>query len=301
MSGDRPRTLVIGASGFVGRALVDSLRRRGWEVLGTHHTRPVPGGLPLDIRREAEVAACLARHAPVLVALCAADPNVDYCETHPREAAAVNVEGTAHVAATTARLGARLVYFSSDYVFDGTAGPYRETDLTNPLSEYGRQKVQAEALVRRLVRDSLILRVTVLYGWEAQGKNFLERLVRTLRRGESIRVPTDQWGNPTLVTNMTAIAAEVATHGAPGVYHVAGPDWMDRCTFARRVADIWALDASKIIGVPSVELGQVARRPLRAGMLTERLAGAVAVRPMGVAEGLAWLHAHPGPLESLDG
>ena len=156
------KAVVIGASGFVGSYLARTLRARGWEVLGTYHRHMAPGLLSLDIRFRTEVESFLTHHEPNLICLCAAEPNVDYCEEYPEETRATNVGGVENVALLASKIGARLMYFSSDYVFDGSSGPYSETDLPKPISEYGCQKAKSEEIVRKTVPDPLILRVTVL-------------------------------------------------------------------------------------------------------------------------------------------
>ena len=289
-----PRVLVVGVSGFLGGYLAESLRAFRWAVTGTYHSQPRPDGVKLDIRRPAELDRLCSEYSPDVVCLCAAEPNVDYCEQHPAETAAVNVEGTRNTALAASRIGARVVFFSSDYVFDGTSGPYQEPDPVAPLSEYGRQKVRSERLLQELVPDCLILRVTVLYGWESQGKNFFEHLLRTVSRGQTLRVPNDQIGSPTLVNNLAEIAAQLVTQGARGLYHIAGPDRMDRYSFALQVANVFELDASKIVGVPTSELKQAARRPLCAGIRADRVRKEISVKLVGVSEGLQWLKTHPG-------
>src|ERR1051325_1722516 len=121
------KALVIGASGFLGGALLRVGQTRGNLVGGTFHQYAMPNLVHLDSTSSEAVAACLGTARPAWVLLPAAIPNVELCETHPTETWRVNVEAVGHVAHTCRDVGARLVYFSSDYVFDGTAGPYRET------------------------------------------------------------------------------------------------------------------------------------------------------------------------------
>lgn len=286
------KVLVVGASGFLGSYLMESFQKRGCLTSGTYFQHPVRGLKPLDIRHLSDTEALIRNESPDIVCLCAASPNVDYCEEHPEETSRINVDGTAHTAAAAKKCGAKLVYFSSDYVFDGINGPYRETDTPNPVSEYGLQKLRSEEIVLGHSTQNLILRVTVLYGWEAQRKNFFERLLSTLQSGREIRVPNDQIGSPTLVPNLAEITAELVLSGASGIYHLAGPGCIDRYHFALEAAKIFNLDTSRIIPVTTLELKQKARRPLNAGLLIEKITREISIPPLGIHDGLTYLKTH---------
>jgi dTDP-4-dehydrorhamnose reductase len=260
---------VIGASGLVGHYLYGRLQARGRSVCGTSHRQSVTALLPLDLRDADAVHNLLDELRPAVVYLPAAFPNVEYCETHPEETAAVNVEGTRVVAQAMTRGRGRLVFFSSDYVFDGCAGPYTEADAPNPICEYGRQKLAAERLVAELLPDSLIIRTTVVYGWERQGKNFVQGLLKRLAAGEPMRVPCDQVGSPTYAADLADAVIDLAERGATGIHNVVGPQRADRYEFAVAAARLAGLDPELITPVLTRDLGQVAARPLHAGLRTE--------------------------------
>jgi dTDP-4-dehydrorhamnose reductase len=244
----------------------------------------------LDVTEPSAVASLLRTLRPELIFLPAANPNVDLCETDPEGTRRVNVEPVRTVAELAAELGSSVVFYSSDYVFDGYAGPYVESDTPNPISQYGQQKLNAENLLRGILPNKhLTLRVTVVYGWERQGKNFVARLVRTLRQGNALRVPADQIGSPTLVDDIAEASWTLAVQGACGTLHLAGPDLVDRFTFAQQAAQVFGLDAELIQPVSTAELGQAAPRPLRAGMVSDRAETLLNRRLIGVAEGLASL------------
>ncbi|MDB4950373.1 MAG: rmlD 2 [Gemmatimonadetes bacterium] len=286
----RQRALVLGASGLVGSHLLRAAAERGHLVVGTSHAQDVPGLVPLDVRDGDAVRKLVRDTGADIVFHAAASPNVDACEADPEGTAAVNVGGVRTAAEAAREVGARMVFFSSDYVFDGERGPYVETDPVNPIQEYGRQKVAAEAVCREVLPDAhLILRVTVVYGWERQGKNFVARLVRTLSEGGAMRVPADQFGSPTLADDLGDAAWELVDRDARGTFHVAGRDRVDRLAFARAAARAFGLPEGGIQGVTTAELGQRAPRPLNAGMRSGR-AEAVIGRPMlGVDAGLSVL------------
>ena len=275
------RILVIGASGQIGEQLL--LRLPG--AVGTSFSNFRPGLEPLDIRDGAALDALIGRVEPGLIfvpAFCAA---VDQCELDPAGTRAINVDPVPGLLAAADRAGARLVYFSSDYVFDGTKGPYTEADPPCPINEYGRQKLQAERLIGAS-RRHLILRTTVVYGPETAGKNFVCRLAAGLRAGKNIRVPNDQIGSPTYAPNLAEAAAALAQSGAAGLFHLCGPDQVDRLAFAREAAAAFGLDGSLLSGVATPELGQPARRPLNAGMSAEKARSILKIPLIGYREGL---------------
>ncbi|HVF67312.1 MAG TPA: NAD(P)-dependent oxidoreductase [Pyrinomonadaceae bacterium] len=278
--------LVIGASGQVGEHLLRAASDAGFEAAGTHHSHPAHGTRPLDVRRPDEVTELVAGLRPAVVYLPASQTNVDRCESEPAEGYAVNVVGVRNVVRAANAVGARLVYFSSDYIFDGRAGPYREDDPANPVNEYGRQKLAAEHHVALNARDYLVVRTTVVYGWERQGKNFIYRLINTLKDGRALKAPSDQIGSPTYAPNLARAAVELAGAGAAGVYNVVGPERVSRYEFARAAADAFGLDAGLIQAVTTEELSQTAARPLNAGMLTDKAAAALTVRLKGYRDGL---------------
>jgi dTDP-4-dehydrorhamnose reductase len=276
--------LVIGASGQVGGALMQALRDACEAVVGTSWTHAQPQLRALDVRDAAAVRRCVQETAPHVVYVPASLTNVDYCELHPEESFASNVAGVQHLAAC----GVRLVYFSSDYVFAGDHGPYRETDAVGPLCVYGRHKLLAEAAAGA---DALIIRTTVVYGPEVQGKNFIYRLRSMLGEGKSLTVPVDQIGSPTYGPNLARAAVALQRRGATGVYHVAGPQRISRYEFAREAATVFGLDPSLIRSVTTAELQQPAARPLDAGMISDKAQAELSFPLISCGEGLRLMRA----------
>jgi len=278
--------LVIGASGFIGSSLVGQLSVRN-RVLGTFCNRAVRGLVRLDMRNIGEIEDVARSFHPHVILVSAANPNVEYCEEHRDETWETNVKGTENVAKIAQRVEAKLVYFSSDYVFDGKDGPYGEGDTPNPISAYGKQKLASEELVRQMLEDHLVVRTTVVYGWEAEEKNFVMRMIRRLRNGHSMRVPNDQVGTPTYVDNLAAAVTELIEKDKQRTYHIVGPDLLDRYSFAKVVAEVFSLNPELLIPVPTSELGQKARRPLKAGLKTAKAQRELETQLVGVREGLA--------------
>jgi dTDP-4-dehydrorhamnose reductase len=197
--------------------------------------------------------------------------SAELCETEQDLAMRTNSAGPAVLATVAQELSVPFVYFSSEYVFDGAAGPYLEDAKPNPISVYGRSKWRGEQAATEACERALILRTTVVYGPDQGRKNFLYALRRALLAGQTFHVPEDQISTPTYNLDLAHAALQLVKAGATGCFNVTGPELFSRADFARAAASFWGLDASLIYGVPTSELGQRAPRPLHAGLLTGKL------------------------------
>lgn len=280
------KALVIGASGQIGEHTFAALAARGVAVTGTYLQHPRPELIRLDVTDAAHVASVMSQCAPDVVFLMGCQPNVDYCESHPDETHAINVGGARNVVLAANAAGARVVFMSSDYVFDGTAGPYSELDLVRPLNVYGWQKVASEALVAESAKDWLIVRTTGVFSWESQGKNFVDRLRRTIRNGEPIKVPMDQVSTPTYAPDVVDAILALAEKKQRGVFHVSGSRLANRYEFALAAAELFELDARLIVPVTTEALGQKARRPLASGLCVDKVERVIGRRLLDYVSGL---------------
>lgn len=268
------KPVVLGGSGLVGGAFMRALAARGVTARGTFHTRAVPGLEPLDLA--GDTASYLGRVGPTLVILASALTHVDYCEAHPEETHARNVAALEPIAAWCGAHDVPLVFFSTDYVFDGADGPYAEDAEPRPLSVYGRSKLEGEQLVSRLARHA-VLRITNVFDVGHDTKNFLHRCVESLRDRRPLVLPEDQWATPTFAPWLAAQTLELIERGtlagreSPRLLHVACDDLVSRVEFARKVAALIGADATLIEGRPTAALGQAAPRPLRGGLKNDLL------------------------------
>lgn len=277
--------LIVGSSGFIGNVLLEEFSKKH-DVLGTFCTHPVDGLKHLDITDKKEISNVVTSFNPDIILHAAANPNVEYCEDHRKESWEVNVNGTENMAKVTKKVGAKLVYFSSDYIFDGKDGPYSEEDVPNPINVYGEQKLASERLIQGLLKDYLVIRTTVVYGLERLEKNFVMIMIKKLENNQSMKVPNDQVGTPTYANNLAIAVRELVEKNKKGIYHIAGPDLIDRYSFAKIVAEIFSLNPELLISVPTSQLGQVAPRPLKAGLKIDKAQRELETRLVGVREGL---------------
>jgi dTDP-4-dehydrorhamnose reductase len=281
------RALVIGASGQVGAVLSEVLAARGHAVAGTHHGHPDPRTTALDLRDLAAVEKLVEASAADWVFCPAGMTAVDRCEDEPDEARLLNCDGPAAAARAAARRDAGFVFWSTEYVFDGTAGPYREDAPTRAISVYGQSKLDGEGAVRAANPRSIVVRTTVVYGPDPQEKNFVHALLRAGRAGTSMRVVTDQVSSPTYAPDLAAAAVELAELGFTGVIHLAGDAVVSRLDFARVVCEVFGLDPGLLVPVTTAELNQRAPRPLRAGLAIDRARGLLKTQLRGPRAGLA--------------
>jgi dTDP-4-dehydrorhamnose reductase len=272
------RILVTGANGLVGTKVLERLLADGaHQPLGAYHrerTNDFLGELPvfwLDVTDAENVAQVLDDARPDAIVHAGAFTNVDAAERDRDFARAINADGTANLARACAERGIRLVYLSTEYVFDGTEGPYRETDPVNPLGWYAQTKHAGEQAIASAGGNWAIARTTVVYGYAPHVRsNFVLWLVGELRAGRRVRIVDDQIGSPTLADNLAEMVIALAGKLRIGIFNTAGADIISRLEFSRRIAETFDLDPSLMDPTTTASLGQAAPRPLRAGLRMDK-------------------------------
>ncbi len=272
--GSLQTVLIVGASGFLGRALCDVPFEGVRRVPAARAPGPTFSGsdcLRMDVTDAEAVEEAIARAHPDWVINAAAEAGVDRCERDPDLAYRVNVCGTGNLIRACEHAGSGLVTVSTNYVFDGLAGPYAETDPTNPVNVYGRTKLEAEAGVLASSCQGLVVRTAVLYGYRSGCRpNFVTWALESLLGGETIRVVTDEWSNPTCVDELAVFLLGLCNQEFRGVVHFAGPEFLSRYEMVERICRCFDLDADLVVPVTSGELGQIALRPPGAGLKLDR-------------------------------
>jgi len=224
--------LVTGSSGFVGRNLVTFFLHRG-PVVGVD-IRPgdaAAAGLAqevLDVCDYQAVATCLRRHRPAVVIHAAGNKNVRYCQDHPREAHAINAQGTANVARACREAQARLVYLSTDLVFDSERGGYRETDEPATTLVYGQTKYLGERLAQDELEGVIVCRSGGIYGRHAP---LLHWLADEVRQGRPVHCFTDIYNTPTYADNLSEMIQALLDHNLRGIFHTVGGRRVNRMEF----------------------------------------------------------------------
>jgi dTDP-4-dehydrorhamnose reductase len=268
-----PRAVVFGAGGLLGQTLVARLPDSGIELLAAPR-----GRAEADITDAAGVGELLDRLRPDLVFNAAAYTDVDGSEDQPQAAFAANAEGPEVLARAAQAVGATLVHYSTDFVFDGEREtPYDEDVPPSPLSSYGRSKLEGERRAQAAMSRVFVVRVGCLYG--QGGRNFPSTLLRRLRQGELIRADNERRVSPTWVDPVARLSARLAVSGRFGLYHATAQGETTWAEFARFVADSAGLAAAKVEAVAGSSLRLKAARPRRAVLVSRRL-GDIGLAPL---------------------
>jgi dTDP-4-dehydrorhamnose reductase len=251
----RRTILVIGAKGMLGTDLMTVLRAGfpndevvGWDIG------------EIDIQQEEETVTKIEKLRPSVVVHLAAYTDVDGCELDEDKAFAINAEGTKHVAQAVSQCRAKMVYLSTDYVFDGNKRePYLESDAPHPLNVYGRSKLQGEQYVQAWAEEALIIRAQWLYG--RYGKNFVTSILRQATEKKALSIVDDQTGSPTYTFDLAKAISVLIQFDARGIYHVANSGLCTWYAFGQMVLRLSGMDQVRVIPISSEELGRPAVRP----------------------------------------
>ena len=272
----------------MGSKVAEIAEARGDEVFsGYAHNLPEYGRAEkFDLLDEKSISEQVAKIGPEVIIHSAALTDVDRCERERELAFRMNVEGTRAVAMAAEKAGSFLVYISTDYVFDGMRGMYREDDRTNPVSYYGYSKLRGEQFCH-----DCIARTCVIYGSRpASGKvNFALWLLDSLKSGKEVRVVTDQFITPTLNTNLARMVLEAAERRLAGIYHMAGATRISRYEYALELAREFYLDESLILPSRMEDLMWAAKRPIDSSLDTSKATGTLTEKPYGLKNALRTL------------
>lgn len=256
------RILVTGAAGMLGHALVP--------VLEEDHAVVGLAREDCDLCEEDAVWEVFWDQKPDMVFHLAAFTNVDGCELDPEKAKAWNELATHNVAKAAKRIGAAILYTSTDYVFDGRAtSPYPEDAQTNPLSVYGKTKLMGEEHVRAIVDRHFIVRTSWLFGYG--GTNFVSTILRLADGKSELRIVDDQRGSPTYTRHLAQKLAELAMTREYGTYHVTARGNCTWYEFARKIVDLSGLQGIRVVPIPTSECGRPAPRPAYSVLANRRL------------------------------
>lgn len=264
------KVFVVGASGLVGGNCLKHFTEQGWETKGSHLnyvTRQTEYYNSLEEKDPSNFD--IKKWQPDVIVHCGALTHVDHCETHPDESYTQTVQSTINIARLSNECGSRMVYLSTDYVFDGKNGPYIEADEVHPLSVYGKHKLEAEQHMLSDTKDALVLRVTNVYGDEERGKNFVARIVAQCKTGTPInlKLPYDQFASPTNAMDIAKAMFLLLRDEKQGIYHIGGTDYMNRVDLAQRVLKYYPQANYTLKAVDTASLAQPAPRPLRGGFI----------------------------------
>lgn len=265
------KVFIAGASGLVGSNCMKHFTEQGWEVTGSYFSYPVPGTVFYNtLEPEHQDNFDIKAYAPDVIVHCGALTHVDRCETEQDESYQKTVQSTLNLVKLAKECNARFVYISTDYVFDGTDGPYMEDAPVNPVSVYGKHKLEAEQHALKEIDRTLVLRVTNVYGNEARGKNFVARIVQQCldKQKLTLKLPYDQFACPTNAWDIARAMFVLLRDNKNGIYHIGSTDYMNRVQLALKVLQYFPEAEYDLIPISTAELKQPAPRPLIGGFVT---------------------------------
>jgi dTDP-4-dehydrorhamnose reductase len=291
------RVLVTGASGFVGSHIGRALLGAGHAVVATyhHHRERIPLDTEtalLDLRNAASIAAVMAAARPEAVIHAAALPDLRHCEEHADLARRINTEAPGRIAALAAECSARLIYISTDQVFDGERAPYAEPASPNPVHVYGHTKTAGERAVRAAHPQALILRPSLVYGDSPSGRrSCTEQVLAMLSAGERPRLFMDECRTPLLDEDLAAAVIELLPRTDVPLLHLGGPDRVTRYELGVMLCAAFGLDRAQIEVARHAELFGGPKRPRDVSLDSTRAAAMLSRPPRTLKEGLARLAA----------
>lgn len=251
------KVLITGAGGQLGQDLLRVLAPRH-ECIGWTRQE-------LDVTDRRLVQELTAQLRPDAIVHAAAYTQVDLAETHPDDAYMVNAFGACHMAQAAAAIDAKLVYVSTDYVFDGRKGePYTEHDPTNPLSAYGESKLLGEKFVRAFCSKHFIVRTSWLYG--KSGSNFVTKILALAEQRKELTVVDDEFGSPTYTYDLAECIGRLLPAERYGVYHAANRGWCSRAQFAEEIVRLGGWDDVRVVPIRSDQLALPAARPAHSAL-----------------------------------
>ncbi|GBD88300.1 dTDP-4-dehydrorhamnose reductase [bacterium BMS3Abin03] len=286
------RILIIGANGMLGQRTVDFYKNKNQVELLTLSIEDLPvfkgaDYISCDITDRDKIKKTVYDFCPDFIFNAAAYTNVDKSETDRETAWKTNVKAVEYLAEASRVIDAHMIHISSDYIFDGKAGPYNEKAVPNPLGYYGRTKLASENALKISGAIYTVLRTNVLYGIADSRPDFVRWVVQSLREGKEIRIVTDQINNPTFIDDLVQAVSKVIEFRKTGIYHVGGKEYLSRYEFTIMIADFFKLDKSLIKPIITKQLNQPARRPLRSGLVTLKAETQLGYKPCSIKEALA--------------
>ena len=259
------KIFITGSTGQLGQALIKLFKSR-YEIISTSRYSYNKTDYFLDITDPILTKNLISTISPDIIINLAALTDVDLCEKNPKLANSINFHGVQNLVNA---FNGPIIHLSTDYVFDGSKGQYSEEDVTNPINEYGRTKLEGEQYLAKNSNDSLIIRTNVLYDYATNSNaSFLKWIVHSLNDKTVINVVDDQINNPTWTMSLAIVIDRAIQTELNGLVHWGDADWISRYEFALKIAESFNLKKDLIEPIKTAELKQTAARPLKGGLST---------------------------------
>jgi len=286
------KVLILGANGLLGQNFIKRFQDT-YEIVASSVEGECYSEIDglnyqqADLTKRMQIQGLIADTKPDIIINTAAYTNVDGCEDHQKDCWNVNVHAVENILESNFRKKPLLVQISTDYVFDGEQGYYREIDPTNPRGNYARSKMAAENIIRAAELEYLIVRIQVLYGFGRRIRlNFVTWVVDQLSKGKTIHVVDDQIGNPTYAPDVCEGVFRLLQKQAYGLFHISGAETLSRYDFALKIAQVFNLDQARIQRCKTAQLRQKSPRPMDSSFVLDKLINNTGWEPHDVESAL---------------
>jgi dTDP-4-dehydrorhamnose reductase len=290
------KILITGANGLLGQAVSSIFKRESDFELIQSSVEDSPfldlgiKYLKLDITNKDEVKKLVSQNHPDVIINCAAFTDVDKCESERENCWRLNVDAVKNLIIASRPHNIKIVHYSTDYIFDGKNGPYKESSIPNPISFYGRSKLASENAIILSGVDSIIVRTMVLYGVGVKVKsNFALWMIDKLSHNIPINIVDDMIGNSTLADDLAYGTLKAVEKNVKGIYNITGADIISRYEFAMILCDVFKYSKSLVKRIKTKDLSQPAPRPLNSGLITYKAETELGFKPMDTLEGIRLL------------
>ena len=281
------KVLVTGSAGLVGQQVVKDLSNSHQVFSCYNESKPEYGdSVKMDLKNREMISSILTEKKPDIVIHLGAMTGVDLCEKERTSASEINTKATEIIAKECSKLNSFLVYVSTDYVFDGNLGMYKEDDVTNPLGFYGKSKLEGEKVVQNFSTNWCIARTSTPFGLHPTKKSFPMWVIENLQKQKQIDVLIDQFTSPTYIPNLSRMLIEISERHITGIIHTAGASKISRYQMASMVSDKLNLDRTLLKQISINKMTWVAQRPKDSSLDVSRAISILNEKPQKIDQSL---------------
>jgi dTDP-4-dehydrorhamnose reductase len=279
--------LVTGSAGLVGQQVVKYLSKSNQVFSCYNESKPEYGdSVKMDLKNYEMISSVLTEIKPDVVIHLGAMTGVDLCEKEKTSASEINTKATEIIAKECSKLNSFLVYVSTDYVFDGNFGMYKEDDVANPLGFYGKSKLEGEKAVQNFSTNWCIVRTSTPFGLHPTKKSFPMWVIENLQKQKQIDVLIDQFTSPTYIPNLSRMLIEISERRITGIIHAAGASKISRYQMASMVSDKLNLDGTLLKQISMNKMKWVAQRPKDSSLDVSRASSILNEKPQKIDQSL---------------
>ena len=275
---------IIGASGLLGEGFQHISRDVTNEFIFCYRKNKILNGEQTDITNNDAVSSFLKLHKPDVTINCSAITDLDFCEKNKSQALNVNSLGAQKLAQACNLYGSHLIHVSTDYVFDGKAGPYQENDIPNPISYYGKTKQQSEELILKENENFCVIRTGMLYGWCKNKQNLATMIISELRNNREVKLINDLQVSPSYTDNIAELILELALMKTSGIFNVANSSIVTRYDFGLLLSEVFELNQSLIKSISTEDFHWNVTRPRKGGLLVDKVSKVLNKKPLTAKE-----------------